>query len=186
VSAVAHHLERRSRRTAWICAGVVFGMLGLAYASVPLYRLLCQLTGFDGTPLRATQAPGVIGTQRVTVQFNADVGRNMAWIFRPAQRQVTVTVGEPTLIAYRAHNPTSRPITGQATFNVTPEFAAPYFNKLECFCFREQTLQPNQTVDMPVSFFIDPAIADDPDGKHLSSITLSYTFFAWDKADSRK
>jgi len=177
---------RQNGRLAWILAGVVAGMLGLSFASVPLYRLFCQLTGFDGTPLRATAAPAVAGTHRVGVQFNADVARGMPWIFRPVQREVTVTVGEPTLIAYRAHNPTGRAISGQASFNVTPEFVAKYFDKIECFCFTEQTLQPNQTVDMPVSFFIDPAIVDDPDARHLKSITLSYTFFALDTPERKR
>lgn len=177
---------RQNNRLAWILAGVVGAMLGLSFASVPLYRLYCQLTGFDGTPLRATAAPGVVGTHQLTVQFNADVARGMPWSFRPVQRQVTVKVGEPTLIAYRAHNPTSRAITGQASFNVTPEFVARYFDKIECFCFTEQTLNPNQTVDMPVSFFIDPAIVDDPDAKHLQSITLSYTFFALDAPERKR
>ena len=110
----------------------------------------------------------------------------MPWIFRPIQREVRVKVDEPTLIAYRAHNPTSRPITGQATFNVTPEYAAKYFDKIQCFCFSEQTLQPNQTVEMPVSFYIDAAIADDPDARHLQAVTLSYTFFAQEPAEKKK
>jgi cytochrome c oxidase assembly protein subunit 11 len=179
-------LERRTRRTAWICAGIVAAMVGLAYASVPLYRLLCQLTGFDGTPVRAKTVPAAPGEHQIAVRFNAETGRGMPWIFRPVQREVTVKVGEPTLIAYRAHNPTSRTITGQATFNVTPEYAAKYFAKVQCFCFNEQTLAPNQTVDMPVSFYVDPAIVDDPDGIHLQAITLSYTFFAVDTAEGKK
>jgi len=178
--------ERRHRRLAWLLAGVVAGMLGLSYASVPLYRMFCQLTGFDGTPRRATHAPGVIGAHQVQVQFNADVARGMPWIFHPVQRQVTVKVGEPTLIFYRAHNPTSHPITGQASFNVTPEYAAKYFDKLQCFCFNEQTLAPDQTVEMPVQFYVDPAIEQDPDAKLVRNITLSYTFFAVDAAERKQ
>jgi cytochrome c oxidase assembly protein subunit 11 len=185
-AAHAVDLGRRTRRTAWICAGVVASMLGLAYASVPLYRLFCQLTGFDGTPVRATSIPTHPGEHQLAVRFNAETSRGMPWIFRPVQREVTVKVGEPTLIAYRAHNPTSRIITGTASFNVTPEYAAKYFAKVQCFCFTEQTLAPNQTVDMPVSFYVDPAIVDDPDGVHLPAITLSYTFFAVDAAEKAK
>ena len=179
-------LQQKHRRLGWILGGVAIGMVGLSYASVPLYRLYCQLTGFDGTPVRAASFPSVVGTHQVKIQFNADTGRGMPWIFRPVQREVTVKVGEPTLIFYRAHNPTSRPITGQASFNVVPEFAAQYFDKVECFCFTEQTLQPNQTVEMPVQFFIDPAIVKDQDARHLSSITLSYTFFALDTPEKKR
>ena len=184
--AVAIALERRSRRLAWILAAVVAGMVGLSYASVPLYRLYCQLTGFDGTPVRATTLPTTIGTQLVTVHFNAEVGRGMPWIFRPVQRQVTIKVGEPTLAFYRAFNPTSRPITGQATFNVVPEVMAKYFDKVQCFCFSEQTLEPDRTVEMPVQFFVDPAIADDPDARNINHVTLSYTFFAVDPPEKSR
>lgn len=186
MSAQAVDLQRRTRKTALMAAAVAIGMLGAAYASVPLYRLFCQLTGFDGTPLRAKSFPSVVGEHQVAVRFNAETSRGMPWIFRPVQREVTVKVGEPTLIAYRAHNPTSRTITGTASFNVTPEYAAKYFAKVECFCFKEQTLHPNQTVDMPVSFYVEPSIIDDPDARHLEAITLSYTFFAVDPAEQKK
>jgi len=186
MTAMALDPARRHRRLAWLLAGVAIGMIGLSYASVPLYRLFCQLTGFDGTPLRATSFPDTIGTHQVKVRFNADVARGMPWIFRPVLREVTVKVGEPTLIFYRAHNPTSRPVSGQASFNVTPEYAARYFSKVHCFCFEEQTLEPNQTVDMPVQFYVDPQIVADLDGRHLETITLSYTFFALDHAEKKK
>jgi cytochrome c oxidase assembly protein subunit 11 len=177
---------RRSRRTAWVLAAAAAGMVGLSYASVPLYRLYCQLTGFDGTPIRATSLPAAVGSHEVTVHFNAEVGRGMPWIFRPVQRELTLMVGEPRLAFYRAHNPTSRPITGQATFNVTPEVVAKYFDKLQCFCFSEQTLEPDRTVEMPVQFFIDPAIVDDPDARTVRQITLSYTFFAVDPPEKSR
>jgi len=186
VTAQVVELQRRTRKTAWIAAAVAAGMLGAAYAAVPLYRLFCQLTGFDGTPLRATSFPAVTGEHQVSVRFNAETSRGMPWIFRPVQREVKVKVGEPTLIAYRAHNPTGRTITGTASFNVTPEYAAKYFAKVECFCFTEQTLQPNQTVDMPVSFYVEPSIVEDLDARHLEAITLSYTFFAVDAAEQKK
>ena len=169
--------NRRIRITALVAAGVVFGMVGAAYAAVPLYQIFCQVTGFGGTTQTAEAAPAEAGERVVTVRFNADTARAMPWRFRPRQRAVTVRVGEQTLASYEAVNPTDRRIVGSATFNVTPAKAGAYFNKIECFCFTEQALTPGQSVDMPVSFFVDPSISDDPNLDDVTTITLSYTFF---------
>ena len=169
--------ERRNLNVLMILVGVVAGMTGLAYASVPLYRLFCQVTGFGGTPQRADVAPTEISDRTVRVTFTADVASGLGWRFQPMQRQIELRVGENKLAFYSAENLESKPVTGRATFNVSPDMFGPYFTKIECFCFTEQTLQPGQKVDMPVSFFIDPAILDVPELKHLNDVTLSYTFF---------
>ncbi|MDA1098091.1 MAG: cytochrome c oxidase assembly protein [Proteobacteria bacterium] len=169
--------SRRTRLTALAAVCVVFGMVGAAYAAVPLYRLFCQVTGFGGTTQVAAQAPAAVGERVITVRFNADTANAMPWRFRPQQRAVTVRVGEQTLALYEASNPSQRRIVGSATFNVTPAKAGAYFNKIECFCFTEQALLPGESVDMPVSFFVDPAISDDPNLDDVNNITLSYTFF---------
>ncbi|MSO65575.1 MAG: cytochrome c oxidase assembly protein [Alphaproteobacteria bacterium] len=152
-------------------------MVGLSYAAVPLYRAFCQLTGLGGTTQRATAAPGVAGERIIRIHFDANVGRSLAWDFKPVQREVSVRIGEETLAFYQAHNPTARTIAGSATFNVTPPQAGIYFRKIQCFCFSEQVLQAGETAAMPVSFFIDPAILHDRNMDDLTSITLSYTFF---------
>jgi cytochrome c oxidase assembly protein subunit 11 len=159
-------------------AGVVAGMAALAFASVPLYRLFCQVTGYGGTTQRAASAPAEIGTRVVTVRFDANVAsRDLGWEFKPAQTEVRARVGEEHLAFYRAHNFGSGPTVGVATFNVTPHKAGPYFQKVACFCFAEQELKPGESIDMPVSFFVDPAIEKDPNLKDVTTITLSYTFF---------
>jgi cytochrome c oxidase assembly protein subunit 11 len=168
--------QRKNRRVALSCAGVFVAMVGLSFASAPLYDMFCRMTGFAGTPLRAKAAPGAAAGE-IVVRFNADTAPGMPWKFQPVQRQVTVKPGEETLIFYRATNPTARPVMGQASFNVTPEKAGQYFNKIACFCFEEQMLQPGQSVDMPVSFFVDPEILKDPKARDVTEITLSYTFF---------
>jgi cytochrome c oxidase assembly protein subunit 11 len=159
-------------------ASVIVGMLGLTAAAVPLYRLFCQVTGYGGTTQRAQAAPEQKVGQTITVRFNADVDPELPWSFAPAQRQIEVGIGEQTLAFYRAINRSQHPIVGQATYNVTPFKAGPYFSKIACFCFEAQTLQAGETVDMPVSFYVDPAILDDPDTRDVRAITLSYTFFA--------
>lgn len=166
-------------RIAWSCVATVAFMIGGAFASAPLYDMFCRVTGFSGTPLRAASAPGVTDPDEalVTVRFNADVAPGMPWKFQPVQREVKVRPGEETLIFYRATNPTARPVMGQASFNVTPEKIGQYFNKIACFCFTEQRLDPGQTVDMPVSFFVDPELLKDPKTRDVLDITLSYTFF---------
>lgn len=157
-------------------AGIVAAMLGLAFASVPLYKLFCDVTGFAGTPQRAVRAPGAVAG-RMAVRFDANVHPGLPWKFAPKQTQVTVAPGAKTQIFYTAANLSDRPVTGQAVFNVSPDQAGKYFNKIECFCFTEQTLAPGQKVDMPVIFFVDPEMLDDPDARDVHEITLSYTFY---------
>ena len=169
--------KRRNLKLLMLLVGVVAGMTGLAYASVPIYRLFCQVTGFGGTPQRVAAAPAEISDRTVRVTFTADVARGLDWTFQPLQRNLTLKVGENKLAFYVAENRESEPVTGRATFNVSPEIFGPYFSKIECFCFTEQTLQPGQRIEMPVSFFIDPAMLDDPRLRKLNDVTLSYTFF---------
>lgn len=171
-------LKRRHAGVAVICFSVVAMMVGLAYAAVPLYRIFCQVTGFGGTTQVAVSAPDTVLERQVKVRFDANVASGLGWSFEPEQREVEVKVGEQTLAYYKARNLTGREITGTASFNVTPLNAGRYFSKVECFCFTEQTLKPGEAVDMPVTFYVDPAIADDPDLDSLHTITLSYTFFA--------
>lgn len=169
---------RRHRVVALALAGVVAGMIGLSFASVPLYRMICQAIGLDGTPKteNVAAAPGAT-ERRVTVRFDANVNSALPWQFRPEQRQVTVHLGEQVLTNYIARNGAGHAITGTATFNVVPAKAAQYFNKIECFCFTEQTLASGQQVSMPVLFYVDPRLADDPEAADVTQITLSYTFF---------
>jgi len=170
--------SRANARVAFTVAGVVIGMVGLAFASVPLYRVFCQVTGYGGTTQRAERVPTEAGERVITVHFNADIGgTNLPWIFEPVQNEVKVRVGEETLIHYRAVNRGKTPITGTATFNVTPAKAGIYFDKIQCFCFTEQTLAAGESADMPVSFFVDPDIVKDPNTRDVRNITLSYTFF---------
>lgn len=175
MSARALHGPRR--RTAILLGLVVAGMVGVAFASVPLYRLFCEVTGYGGTTRVAAVAPGAVGSRTMTIQFNADTGQGMAWRFKPVAHKTTVKVGEQSLAFYTATNPTDRPITGTATYNVTPDKAGIYFNKIECFCFTEQTLAPGESAEFPVSFFVDPAIVEDRSLDNVNTITLSYTFF---------
>jgi cytochrome c oxidase assembly protein subunit 11 len=172
--------SRRTRMTAVLLTGVIAGMLGLTAAAVPLYDLFCRVTGYGGTTQRAEQAPERVGEETIKIRFNADVAQGMPWSFAPAAREVEVRIGEQSLAFYRAHNNGSRKVTGTATFNVTPAKAGVYFSKIDCFCFTEQVLDPGASADLPVSFFVDPAILDDPGTKDLRSITLSYTFFPRD------
>lgn len=169
--------QRRNLNLLMVLVGVAAGMTGLAYASVPLYRMFCEVTGFEGTPQRASVAPTEISDRVVRVTFTADVAGGLGWRFQPMQRNLELKVGENKLAYYVAENLESRPVTGRATFNVSPDMFGAYFTKIECFCFEEQTLQPGQRVEMPVSFFIDPAMLKDPALTQLNDITLSYTFF---------
>jgi len=157
--------------------GLVFGMVGLAFASVPLYRLFCQVTGLGGTTQVSEAAPAVAGERVVKVRFNADVHRDLPWRFWPEQREVTLKVGEPGLVFYGAENLSGRAMVGTATFNVTPLKAGQYFSKVQCFCFEEQALAPGETARLGVSFYVDPAIAQDRNLDEVTAITLSYTFF---------
>ena len=169
-------LAQRNTRTALMMGILVAAMVGLAFASAPLYRAFCSLTGFGGTPLRAEKAPGAVAG-KIGVRFDANVHPGLPWRFEPEQRTVRIAPGQQTRIFYRAQNLSARPVTGQAAFNVTPDQAGKYFNKIQCFCFTEQTLKPGQAVDMPVVFFVDPKILKDEDTKAIDEITLSYTFY---------
>lgn len=170
--------HRNIQRTALICAAVVTGMLGLSYASAPLYRMFCQLTGFGGTPQTAAGAPQQILPRQITVRFDASVARNLAWDFAPVQSTQKLKVGEVGLAYFTARNLSAEPLSGAASFNVTPSKAGAYFSKIECFCFTEQRLAAGQQVDMPVQYFIDPAIDKDEHLREIKTITLSYTFHA--------
>jgi cytochrome c oxidase assembly protein subunit 11 len=160
--------------------GVVAVMGGLAWASVPFYDWFCRVTGFGGTTNVAEGTTGEILDREIKVKFDASKSRDMAWEFKPLQYEMTIRIGEEGLAFYEAYNPTDRPIAGQASYNVTPYEAGGFFSKIECFCFTEQVLQPGERVTMPVSFFVDPEIATDPDAKYTKSITLSYTFYEID------
>lgn len=163
-------------RTALIMAAIVAFMVGLAFASVPLYRMFCELTGFDGTPARAASAPGAVAGQ-IGVRFDANIHPGLPWRFEPEQQTVRIQPGAQTKIFYRAQNLSARAWTGQAAYNVSPDQVGKYFKKIQCFCFNEQTLKAGQTVDMPVVFFVDPKIKQDPDTRDVDEITLSYTFY---------
>ncbi len=173
--AVSAH--RRNTSLALSLFALVAGMVMLSFAAVPLYRIFCQVTGFGGTPAQAASAPGYVGTRSVRVDFNTDTDPALPWEFLPLQREVTLTTGEEKLVFFTAENLSKTPVSGTAVFNVTPNKAAPYFTKVQCFCFEEQTLAPGEKVNMPVSFFIDPALEKDPEMEDVHNITLSYTFF---------
>ena len=182
--ASAAPLAQRNRRTMiWVLL-IAAGMLALGYASVPLYRLFCQVTGFGGTTMRATdqeadaaaRAGASAGGAGFSIRFDANTARDMPWEFRPLQVTDRVSVGQRDMAIYVARNDSSVPVTGTATFNVEPEQAGKYFNKIQCFCFTEQTLQPGQQVRMPVIYYVDPAALDDPAMAGVEQITLSYTF----------
>lgn len=166
----------RNSKVAVICASVVVGMVGLAYASVPLYRLFCEATGFNGTTQRAAAPSAQVLDQTIRVRFDGNVAPGLTWEFVPVATTTELKIGENGLAFYTATNHSTVPQVGSATFNVTPEQAGAFFNKVQCFCFTEQRLEPGETVQMPVSFYVDPAIVNDPDGKHIRFITLSYTF----------
>lgn len=169
-------VERRGRVIALSCVALVFGMVGLSFAAVPLYDLFCKVTGFGGTTQAASVAPDRVVDRRVRVQFDSNVA-GLPWRFRPQRPDVELKLGETVVVNYVAENRSDRSTTGTATFNVTPTLVGGYFNKIECFCFTEQTLEPGERVEMPVQFFIDPALAEDHDLDFVSTITLSYTMF---------
>ena len=167
------------RRTGLMAAGGALLMLGLGFASVPLYRLFCQVTGFGGTTMRVSeaQAAGVkVAAGSISVRFDGNVDRGMPWKFGPEQTTQEMRIGQRKMALYRAQNLSDKPITGVASFNVSPDLAGKYFNKIQCFCFNQQTLQPGQVVDMPVIYYVAPAILTDPETKDIQQITLSYTF----------
>jgi cytochrome c oxidase assembly protein subunit 11 len=175
-------LARRNRRTAVMAALVGLAMLALGFAAVPLYRLFCEVTGFGGTTQRATESAAAdafgrsAGAPVISIRFDANTAADMPWTFRPRQVTDVVQIGQRDLAVFTARNESSVPITGTATFNVEPEQAGRYFNKIQCFCFTEQTLRPGQQVEMPVIYFVDPAAVDDPLMAGVEQITLSYTF----------
>ena len=177
-------LAQKKGRTAALAVLLVAAMVGLAFASVPLYRLFCQVTGFGGTTqVAAGAAPGAVA-RMIAVRFDANTSPALPWAFDPVDTQRRVAIGARNIALYTARNLSDRPVTGTATFNVTPSQAGQYFTKIQCFCFTEQTLQPGEEVRMPVVFFVDPAILDDPAARQISEITLSYTFYPVDRAGS--
>ncbi|MBX7495597.1 cytochrome c oxidase assembly protein [Qipengyuania sp. 6B39] len=176
-------LETRKTKTALLAFAGALAMLGLGYAAVPLYELFCQVTGFGGTTQRASESDavaaerlGAASGKTISIRFDGSTARDVPWSFRPEQVTDTVTIGQRDMAIYLAKNNSDQPITGTATFNVEPEQAGAYFNKIQCFCFTEQTLQPGEEVRMPVLYFVDPAALDDPNMDGVEQITLSYTF----------
>ena len=171
--------DKNNKRLLAVVTVVVGSMVGLAYASVPLYKLFCQVTGFGGTTQIAAQAPeqALLNAKPVAVRLDANVNPQLNWSFVPVEQEVSLKPGEEVTAIYRATNIGMMPSTGTATFNVTPQKAGPYFMKIECFCFTEQTLQPGESVDMPVRFFLDSEIVSDINTSDIDEIVLSYTFF---------
>ncbi len=169
-----------ARGNRWMATGlaaVVVGMVGLSFAAIPLYKLFCSVTGYGGTPkIGLAAAPGATA-RMVTVRFNADTNPNLSWKFAPAQSDVKLPLGDEQIAFYTARNLASTPVTGIAVYNVTPDKVGKYFHKTACFCFNEQTLAAGQQMQFPLSFWVDPAMADDPNTADVRTITLSYTFF---------
>ena len=180
-------LARRNTRTAALAALLAAAMVGLAYASVPLYRIFCQVTGFGGTTMADVggKAPGAVAGKLVSVRFDANVSPALGWEFKPEKHVERVTIGARDMAFFVAKNLSDKPITGSATFNVTPAQAGQYFTKIQCFCFTEQTLKPGEEVRMPVIFYVDPRILDDPNTRAISEITLSYTFYPVDSSEKQ-
>jgi cytochrome c oxidase assembly protein subunit 11 len=178
---LAEDTARSNLRVGAMAFAFALAMLGLGYAAVPLYQMFCQVTGFGGTTQKATESDAARAAQlatgqKISIRFDATAAMGMPWTFRPSQATDTVTIGERDIATYVARNDSDQPITGMATFNVEPEQAGKYFNKIQCFCFTEQTLQPGQQVTMPVLYYVDPAALDDPNMQGVEQITLSYTF----------
>jgi len=169
--------SNKNRTVALPLICLVAAMLGLAFASVPLYRLFCQATGYGGIPQRADRGPDQVLDRTIRIRFDANVDSGLPWSFEPVQQVMDVKIGEQALAFFEATNNGSTPITGTAIFNVAPELGGRYFTKIQCFCFKQQTLNPGTTAEMPVIFFVDPKILEDEDTKNISEITLSYTFY---------
>jgi len=184
MNAAAQPQIRSNGRTAAIFALVALGMLGLAFASVPLYRLFCQVTGLGGTTQMAVgqEAPGEVVGKMVSVRFDANTSSALPWQFAPEEHTKRAAVGARYMAFYTAKNLSDKPVTGTATFNVTPSQAGQYFTKIDCFCFTEQLLQPGEEMRMPVVFYVDPRILEDSQASKISEITLSYTFYPVDSA----
>jgi cytochrome c oxidase assembly protein subunit 11 len=189
---MAENRTRRSRRNRYVFGGlfvIIIGMNGFAYATVPAYRAFCQKFGFAGIPIVQASAPQtekILIDRPITVRFNSDIEPALDWRFKPVQRTIDLHVGETGLAFFEASNRHEESVTGTATFNVTPLKAAPYFVKIQCFCFTEQTLSAGETTQMPVTFFVDPAIAEDQNLDDVTEITLSYTFFRDYDADAER
>ncbi|UIJ71150.1 cytochrome c oxidase assembly protein [Aurantimonas sp. HBX-1] len=171
---------RRGRIIAVACAAFAFGMVGAAYASVPLYELFCQVTGYGGTTQRAEGESSRVADRSIVVRFDGNVSPGLPWRFGPNEREITVKLGETRQTSFHVRNDSDRPVTAQATYNVTPDAAGLYFNKIACFCFDNQTLQPGEEIDMPVVFYVDPDIVESEELRNGRAITLSYTFFPQD------
>ena len=168
---------RRNAVVGWAVTAVAIGMVGMSFAAIPLYRLFCAATGYGGTPsIGLATAPGSSG-QWIRVRFNADTNPGLPWTFAPDQREVSLNLGDEQVAFYHAANQSSQPVAGMALYNVTPEKVGKYFHKTACFCFNQQTLSPNQSMEFPVSFWVDPMIRTDPNTADVKVITLSYTFF---------
>ena len=165
------------QRTLFQTIGLVVVMGGLAWASVPFYDWFCRVTGFSGVTAVASGDSEIILDKTIKIRFDASLERDMPWDFKPVQREMTLRIGETGLAFYEAYNPTDRPVAGSASYNVAPFDAGGFFAKIDCFCFEEQVLQPGERVQMPVTFYVDPAIVEDRDAKYAKSITLSYTFY---------
>ncbi|QVM84283.1 cytochrome c oxidase assembly protein [Novosphingobium decolorationis] len=175
----AAQTRRRNRKVGLIGLSMALGMLALGFAAVPLYRIFCQVTGYGGTTQRvdgATAEAVQVAARPMSIRFDANVAHDMPWNFKPLQTTHDITVGQRDMALFEATNTSDKPVTGTASFNVEPEQAAKYFNKIQCFCFTQQTLQPGETVKMPVLYYVDPAILGDEDNKDVEQITLSYTF----------
>jgi cytochrome c oxidase assembly protein subunit 11 len=173
----------KNKKTALIVSAVVAGMVAMSFAAVPAYRAFGVVTGWGVTTQRADTGADRTLAREITVRFDGTVGQGLSWRFKPEQVSQTLHIGETGLAFFEAENLSSKPVTGRATFNVSPAKAGIYFRKIECFCFTEQTLQPGEKVSMPVTYFVDPALADDPNLDEVETITLAYTFFPWDDAD---
>ncbi|MDO5613300.1 MAG: cytochrome c oxidase assembly protein [Paracoccus sp. (in: a-proteobacteria)] len=167
-------------KTVWSLLGVVVFMGAMAWAAVPFYDWFCRVTGYGGTTQRADSASETVVDQVVRVRFDANTDRNLDWTFRPMQTRIDLNIGETALVFYEATNNSDEPITGTASFNVAPEVAGYFFDKVECFCFTEQTLQPGERMEMPVTFYVNPDIVGDRDAGWVRDITLSYTFHRTD------
>lgn len=179
----SQEVANKNRKVAIYASCAVFAMIGLSFASVPLYDLFCRVTGYGGTTQQAETESDVILDRDVTIRFDASVNSSLPWEFKPEQLSVDLKVGQTGMAFYKAYNDSDERIAGTATFNVTPQKAGPYFVKVECFCFTEQVLKPGEAVDMPVVFYVDPEIADDPNMDDIKTITLSYTFFRDEDAE---
>jgi cytochrome c oxidase assembly protein subunit 11 len=179
MSDIEREKQQQSRNGKLVLAlvALVAGMTGLAFASVPLYRMFCQATGYGGVPQRADRGSDTVLDRTIRVRFDANVDRALPWTFAPEKRTVDVKIGETALAFFKASNTSQAQVSGTAVFNVVPELAGRYFTKIECFCFKQQTLAAGASVEMPVTFFVDPKIVDDEDTKNISEITLSYTFY---------